>query len=99
MKRKKEVRASIAALKFHPTYKKNPIPNLFRVAKIYLGEPPSKLACCSSRSLNCCSRSISIISGTMSTRKVVPTIQAAFPVLFRSFFATKAVSDAAFLPR
>ncbi|KAG8389153.1 hypothetical protein BUALT_Bualt02G0199500 [Buddleja alternifolia] len=40
-----------------------------------------------------------MISGTTSTRKVVPTIQAAFPVLLRSFLVTKAVSAAAFLPR
>ena len=54
---------------------------------------PSRLACCNSRSVNCCSRSISMMSGTTSTRNVVPAIHAAFPVLFRSFFVTKPASE------
>nr|ACR36106.1 unknown [Zea mays] len=56
------------------------------------GAPPRSVCCCSSRSLSCCSRSISMISGTTSTRKVVPAIHAAFPVLRSSFFATAAAS-------
>lgn len=59
---------------------------------------PSKLACCISRSFICCSRSISMMRGTTRIRKVVPAIQAAFPVLLRSFFAAKAVSAATLIP-
>jgi len=66
----------------------------------YLGAGvPRRLACWSSRSLSCCSRSISTMRGTTRTRKVVPAIHAALPVLRRSFFATKAASPAASLPR
>lgn len=59
---------------------------------------PRRLACWSSSSFNCCSRSISIISGTTRMRKVVPAIHAALPVLLRSFLVTKAASPATSLP-
>jgi len=60
---------------------------------------PRRLACWSSSSLSCCSRSIWMMRGTTRTRKVVPAIHAALPVLFRSFFVTNAASHAACLPR
>lgn len=40
-----------------------------------------------------------MIKGTTKIKKVVPAIQAALPVLWRSFLETKAASEAACLPR
>ena len=40
-----------------------------------------------------------MIKGTTRMRKVVPAIQAALPVLLRSFFVTNVASEAACLPR
>lgn len=60
---------------------------------------PRRLACWSSSSFSCCSRSISMMRGTTRTMKVVPAIQAAFPVLRRSFLETKTALEAASLPR
>lgn len=60
---------------------------------------PRMLACWSSSSFSCCSRSMAMINGTTSMRNVVPAIQAALPVLFMSFFVTNAASFAACLPR
>ena len=40
-----------------------------------------------------------MIKGTTKIKKVVPAIQAALPVLRRSFLETKAASHAACLPR
>lgn len=62
-------------------------------------EVPRMLACWSSRSLSCCSRSISMMRGTTRMRKEVPKIQAALPVLLSSFLATNAASEVACLPR
>lgn len=56
---------------------------------------PRMLACCNSSSLNCCSRSMAMISGTPRIRNVVPKIHAALPVLFISFFVTNDASFAA----
>lgn len=63
------------------------------------GGVPRRLACCSSSSFICCSRSISMMRGTTRIRNVVPAIHAAFPVLFRSFLVTSTASLAACLPR
>ena len=53
------------------------------------GAPPvSAPSCWFSNSTNCCSRSISIINGTRSTRQVVAVIHPAFPVDFTNFQAT-----------
>ncbi|CAL9023414.1 unnamed protein product, partial [Prunus brigantina] len=60
---------------------------------------PRMLACWSSSSFSCCSRSMAMINGTTSMRNVVPAIQAALPVLFMSFLVTNAASFAACLPR
>lgn len=46
------------------------------------GDPVSAPSCCDSNSTSCCSRSISMIKGTISTRKAVPAIQAALPENF-----------------
>ncbi|KAJ6711079.1 hypothetical protein OIU74_011860, partial [Salix koriyanagi] len=62
------------------------------------GGAPRRLCCWSSSSLSCCSRSISIIKGTARIKKLVPAIQAALPVLLRSFLATKTASQAACFP-
>ena len=50
--------------------------------------PVSAPSCWFSNSTNCCSRSISMIRGTRSTRQVVAVIQPALPVDFSSFQAT-----------
>ncbi len=67
----------------------------------YLGAPggalPSSPACWLSKSTICCSRSISMMSGTTSTKKVVPAIHAALPVLHASFWLKRAVLLAALL--
>lgn len=60
--------------------------------------PPRREACCSSASVSCASRSISMMSGIPSTMKVVAAIQAALPVLLRSRLATYPASQAALLP-
>ena len=53
------------------------------------GAPPvSAPSCWFSNSTNCCSRSISMINGTRSTRQVVAVIHPAFPVDFTNFQAT-----------
>ena len=53
------------------------------------GAPPvSAPSCWFSNSTNCCSRSISMIKGTRSTRQVVAVIHPAFPVDFTNFQAT-----------
>lgn len=80
----------------------DPIPILLRRESEFAhfcAAVPRRLACWSSRSFICCSRSISMIKGTTRMRKVVPAIHAALPVLFRSFFVTNVASDAACFPR
>lgn len=48
-------------------------------------DPVKAFICWFSKSTACCSLSISIIKGTINTKKAVPAIQAAFPVLLVSF--------------
>jgi hypothetical protein len=61
------------------------------------GELPRSPACWLSRSTICCSRSISMMSGTTNTKNVVPAIHAALPVLHISFWLKRALLLAALL--
>ncbi len=60
-------------------------------------ELPRSPACWLSRSTICCSRSISMMSGTTNTKNVVPAIHAALPVLHISFWLKRALLLAALL--
>ena len=53
----------------------------FHLAGVVVAEvgPVSAPSCWFSNSTSCCSRSISMIKGTMRMRKAVPAIHAAFP--------------------
>jgi len=58
--------------------------------------PVSAPSCCASNSASCCSLSISMMSGTTSTRNDVVAIQAALPVDRASFheaYETLAAAD------
>ena len=61
--------------------------------------PPVSRPCCVSRSISCCSLSISMMRGTQRIKNVVPATHAALPVLHNSFWLTKLPVDSSCFSR
>lgn len=70
-----------------------------RRALVVEREEPRRSACCTSSSPSCRSLSTAMMSGTTSSRNVVPAIHAAFPVLLAIFLATPAARSSDRRPR